>query len=69
MPKRQSEFGFEEHEPPAVHGLHTPPLQTPPEQPVPLPFGVESSQTGAPDAQLTTPFLHAEFGLVVQLAP
>lgn len=57
------------HAAPALQALHEPALQTPPGHDVPFILLEPSRQTAAPVEQLTTPFLQADDGLVVQAAP
>ena len=54
---------------PALHGLHEPPLQTPPGHVVPLPLFEPSTQTALPELQSMTPFLQAALGFEVQPLP
>ena len=65
-PVRHGAPGLELHAAPAVQAAQVPePLQTPPVQAVPAPFGAPSVQTAEPLVQSMTPSRQAELGLLV----
>lgn len=69
VPLRHAGFGLPAHDAPWLHGLHMPPLQTPPVQLVPFGFVVPSRHTELPVEQSTVPLRHAALGLVVHALP